>query len=405
MANAVEQIVVHHDHGNEAEIQNLPQATANGMPVRYEEHNLKQDIMTVAAGSTSFLSIDPATSEIAVSSLAITAVTVDTTNATIAAFVAANYTAGNEHQQGDLIVLTAATDFAQRNWIHNGGVAGTTDDFTRIQGDLVAADIRAMLGASGVLRYDAGTGVTSVAFGLGANELNGQLIPVDSSLFTTNQSDVEGMLVALEDLIEANDLAQTNLTAALGQRVDTLIGNGASASTLGSFTGTNKPDVNSSVKDAIQDVVDHVDAADARIGEHDGVLGVSSSATDMGAYTDTVCPDNASVKAVTQALGTSLQTEIANRTSDVATLNTAITNADSTSSAALALRTQMSVSTISLTANTALQVAHSFSTGFQVQVEDSNGRVVNPQVDKTSSNVTLTSEIDLTNAKLTLIGY
>ncbi len=405
MANAIEQIVVHHDHGNEAQITNLPQATANGMPVRYEEHLLKQDIMTVAAGSTSFLSINPATSQISMSALAITAVTVDTTHATIAAFVAAEYTAGNEHQQGDLIVLTAATDFAQRNWIHNGGSAGTVDDFTRIQGDLVAADIRAMLSASGVLRYDPGTGVTSIAYGHGANELNATLIPVDSSLFTTNQSDVSGMLVALEDLIESNELSQSNLTTTLGNRVDSLIGNGAAAGTLGAFTGTNKPSLNSSVKDAIQDVVDHVDAADVRVAEHDTVMGVSASAADMGSYSDTICPDNASIKAVTQALGTSVQGEIANRVSDIASVNSAISSANTSNDTAFALRTEMAVSTVSLTANTALQVSHSFSTGFIVQVEDSSGKVVNPQVDKTSSNVTLTSEIDLSNAKLTLIGY
>lgn len=61
--------------------------------------------LTVSSGSTSFLSIDPSSYEISISSLSITDVTVDTTYSTISAWATANYT-GTEFQEGDVIILT-----------------------------------------------------------------------------------------------------------------------------------------------------------------------------------------------------------------------------------------------------------------------------------------------------------
>ncbi|QDP49739.1 MAG: hypothetical protein Unbinned6284contig1004_8 [Prokaryotic dsDNA virus sp.] len=405
MANTNQPVVSHQDFQNESEIRNLPQATANGMPVVYEQHNLKQDIMTVAPGSTSLLSIDPATSQISISSLAITSVKVDTTNLTIADFIADEYVSGNELQEGDLVVLTASTDFHQRNWIHNGGTAGDENDFTRLQADLDAPDVRAFFDAENVLRYDAGTGKYSVKFGNSTNELGAYLIPIDSSKFTANHSNIEDMLVCLEDLVQANDLAISNLSIAVNNRIDTIVGAGAGANHLGSFTGTNKPSVNSTIKEAIQSNIDNMDDLAAKDALLDTVLGVSASSSDMGNFTDTVTPDSASAKAVMQAHGTAIQTEIANRVQDVTTINNAITSNENASNAALALRTQMNIETINLTANTTLQVAHGFSTGYHAQVENQSGKIVYPEIVKTNSTVSITSEVDLVGAKLTLIGY
>ena len=90
--------------------------------------------------------------------LTITDVAVDTSAASLAAWVSANYTSGDEKQEGDIIILTAVSGRAQ-TFIHNGGTAGTTADFAEIEGgDVTAAEVRAALSASAGINYNASTG-------------------------------------------------------------------------------------------------------------------------------------------------------------------------------------------------------------------------------------------------------
>ena len=90
--------------------------------------------------------------------LTITDVSVDTTQTSIANWVSANYTNGDEKQEGDIIVLTAVSGRAQ-TWIHNGGVAGDATDFTEIEGaDVTDAEIRGSLSASSGIDYNSATG-------------------------------------------------------------------------------------------------------------------------------------------------------------------------------------------------------------------------------------------------------
>lgn len=406
MANAIEKIVVHHDHQNEAEIINLPLATAPGMPVVKEQHDLKQDIMTVAADSTAFLSIDPATSQISISHIAITKVEVDTSATSIQDFVDTNYTAGNEFQEGDLVILTQASSVQARNWIHNGGVSGSVTDFTRIQGDLVAADVRAFFDSTAPLAFDAGSGKYSITFGNDVGQLGAHLIPVDSSLFSViNQDKVGGALVALEDLIESVEVASTNLTNALGVRLDGVIGAGASATSLGSFTGTAKPDVNSTVKQALQSSVTHLDALYAQDNTFATLNGVGLSESHLGAFTDTITPNNSTVKNALQAHGTAIEAEIAQRTADVASLTSTIATTSGNTDAQVALRAQMYKKTVNLTANTAYAFDHGFTDGCIVQARLSNGNVFSPQITVSGSGVTLTSEVDATDVIVTVLGY
>lgn len=86
--------------------------------------------LAIAAASASLASIN-ASNELELSNLLISDVTVDASAVTIAAFVAASYTAGTEFQEGDVIVLSAATG-GSTTYIHNGGAAGTDADFTAI---------------------------------------------------------------------------------------------------------------------------------------------------------------------------------------------------------------------------------------------------------------------------------
>ncbi len=81
----------------------------------------------IAAGSSSFLSFDTANRELSVSNLLVTDVTVNGTAVSITAYVATTPT----HEEGDVVILTAATGGSE-TWIHNGGVAGTIADYNQI---------------------------------------------------------------------------------------------------------------------------------------------------------------------------------------------------------------------------------------------------------------------------------
>lgn len=90
--------------------------------------------------------------------LTITDVAVDTVAASLSAWVASNYSVGDEKQEGDIIILTGVSGRAE-TWIHNGGSAGSTADFTEIEGqDIQAAEVRSFLSASSGIDYNAATG-------------------------------------------------------------------------------------------------------------------------------------------------------------------------------------------------------------------------------------------------------
>ena len=90
--------------------------------------------------------------------LTITDVSVDTTAASLSAWVTANYEDGDEKQEGDIIVLTAVSGRAE-TWIHNGGSAGTTADWAEIEGaDVTDAEVRSALSASAGIDYNSATG-------------------------------------------------------------------------------------------------------------------------------------------------------------------------------------------------------------------------------------------------------
>tara|TARA_R110000772_G_scaffold80445_2_gene171663 strand:+ start:75 stop:1454 length:1380 start_codon:yes stop_codon:yes gene_type:complete len=90
--------------------------------------------------------------------LTITDVSVDTSAVSLSAWVTANYSSGDEKQEGDIIVLTAVSGRTE-TWIHNGGSAGTTADFAEIEGaDVTDAEVRGALSASAGIDYNSATG-------------------------------------------------------------------------------------------------------------------------------------------------------------------------------------------------------------------------------------------------------
>lgn len=100
----------------------------------------------VAEGGINKLKIDP---------LTITSVTVNSSQADLAAFISNVYT-GSNFQEGDIVFLT--TPSPTEAYIHNGGTAGNANDFDLVNSGLSDAQIRSKLSASAGIDYDASTG-------------------------------------------------------------------------------------------------------------------------------------------------------------------------------------------------------------------------------------------------------
>jgi hypothetical protein len=101
--------------------------------------------------------------QLKIKSLAITDVQVDTTSASLSAWISSNYTVGSEVQEGDMIILTNTSSNRTESWIHNGGVAVGAADFTEIQGsDIQGSEVRSFFSGGSGITYNASTGAISV---------------------------------------------------------------------------------------------------------------------------------------------------------------------------------------------------------------------------------------------------
>lgn len=146
------------DMSSVAQVINMPASTASGEAVEHDQLQTalsgKQNTLSIAAGSANYLTLSG--DELSISNLAITDVTVDATHATLAAYVAANYTTGSEHQEGDTVILTAASP--TEVYINNGGTANDATDFTVLSYSLDDAAIRALLSGGDGVTYNTSTG-------------------------------------------------------------------------------------------------------------------------------------------------------------------------------------------------------------------------------------------------------
>lgn len=138
---------------------NIVTSDANGIYV-------KDLTVTGPAGVT----YNSGTRTLTISNLLVTDVSVRPVGeTTLAAFITAAYTAGTEFQEGDVIILPGANPV--ETWIHNGGTAGTSADFTKISslgmnsfttaGDTGSTSIT----NGGTLTIAGGTGLSSVVSG------------------------------------------------------------------------------------------------------------------------------------------------------------------------------------------------------------------------------------------------
>jgi hypothetical protein len=165
--------------------------------------DLKQNILTVAAGSENYLDITG--DEISVKNLLIHDVTVDVTYSTIAAFCAAMYSSTNDFQEGDVVVLTTASDGSE-TWIHNGGTAITEADFTEISVNLTDSVIRGLFSAGTGIAYNSSTGEISV-------DATSDEIADSGSYTNISGSDVAALLASIDSVLSGK---QDTLTAGTG---------------------------------------------------------------------------------------------------------------------------------------------------------------------------------------------
>lgn len=142
------------------QLNQAPSAPSHAVTKSYLETNSVVGIATDSANYAELVT-EAGVLKLKLKPLTITDVSVDTSAASLSAWVTANYTVGNEKQEGDIIVLTAVSGRAE-TWIHNGGIAVTIADFTEIEGaDVTDAEVRSVLSASAGIDYNSATGAFS----------------------------------------------------------------------------------------------------------------------------------------------------------------------------------------------------------------------------------------------------
>ena len=123
----------------------------------YLEANAVVGIATDSANYAELVTVN-GEKQLKLKPLTITDVSVDTTQTSLANWISANYSSGDEKQEGDIIVLTGVSGRAE-TYIHNGGTAGNANDWAEIEGaDVTDAEIRGALSASSGVNYNSATG-------------------------------------------------------------------------------------------------------------------------------------------------------------------------------------------------------------------------------------------------------
>jgi len=139
------------------QLNNAPTADNHAVTKSYLEANSVVGIHSDSANYAELVTVD-GEKKLKLKPLTITDVSVDTTQTSLANWITANYSNGDEKQEGDIIVLTAVSGRAE-TYIHNGGTAGTDADWAEIEGaDVTEAEVRGALSASAGIDFNSATG-------------------------------------------------------------------------------------------------------------------------------------------------------------------------------------------------------------------------------------------------------
>ena len=192
----------------------------------------KQDNLEVHPSSAAYLEIVDGY-KIKATQLLIQSVIVDESNSTLADYIT-NESPTN--QEGDVIILTQATDNQERSWIKTGAASQLADGYTRLQTDYNIQSIRAMFSGGAYLTYDVANGVFGLALGNSTGQVGAHTVPVDGTLFNVvTGTTVLGLMQALETYIAQVDTNATGGQTTIDTRLTTL--SGTTTNNLGTFTG------------------------------------------------------------------------------------------------------------------------------------------------------------------------
>ena len=197
----------------------------------------KQDNLEIDASSTAYLQIVDGY-KLKATQLLITDVEVNETCTNLQMFID---TYSPSKQEGDVIILTAATDNQQRSWIKTGSASQGVEGYTRLQTDYNVVSIRSMFSAAQYLSYDSASGQFGLVLGNLAGQLGAHTLPIDGNLFTSISGSTVGEIAKkLEDLIFQVESSANDGTSVINTRLSTLSGvTGNSMELFGSLFSAN----------------------------------------------------------------------------------------------------------------------------------------------------------------------
>ena len=213
----------------------------------------KQDNLEIDASSAAYLQIVDGY-KIKATQLLIASVEVDEVYSSLASYIAG---ISPSNQEGDVIILTAATDNQERSWIKTGSASQGVDGYTRLQTDYNVTSIRAMFSAGQYLTYSSASGQIGVDLGNGVGKLGAHTMPIDANEFSNvNGNNVLDIAKALESLILNGQSQATQATTTVDTRISSCTG--VTGSNLGSFSGrfTNDSTIKSVLVETEQDLTD-----------------------------------------------------------------------------------------------------------------------------------------------------
>tara|TARA_R110002020_G_scaffold257408_8_gene471080 strand:+ start:1378 stop:3936 length:2559 start_codon:yes stop_codon:yes gene_type:complete len=184
--------------------------------------NGKQDNLEIDASSAAYLQIVDGY-KLKATQLLITDVEVNETHTTLTSYLAAHSTP--DKQEGDVIILTSASDNQERSWIKTGSASQGVDGYTRLQTDYNVTTIRTMFSSAQYLSYDSASGQFGLILGNTAGELGAHTLPIDGNLFSVITGSTIGEITKkLEDLIVSVQSSSNDGTAVVNTRLSTLSG-------------------------------------------------------------------------------------------------------------------------------------------------------------------------------------
>ena len=215
---------------------------ADNAPSNDSDLTRKQDIAglsyisAIASGSQSMLSVS--NGELSISSLALTDVHVDSTQTSLANFVANESSTAQGLGTGDVLILTAPSAGTE-TYIVSGANGGSVGNYTQIESPITAAEIGSVISAGDGISINsstaqisanlaAGTGLSSsvsngqITFALSAN--SDQISEGSSNLFFTNARSRSALSVESVSQPDANLLQYNSSTGALKVLLSDILG-------------------------------------------------------------------------------------------------------------------------------------------------------------------------------------